>query len=155
MKIIYDAAKFWSKVKKTPDCWLWQGMTNGDGYGLVRQYHGRRSHETRAHRFAYELIVGPIPEGLFVCHKCDVRNCVNPDHLFLGTNTENMQDAASKQRVPHGTKHYRTKLTEDDVRDIRKASARGATRREVAERFGVSTQAIFSIATGRTWRHVK
>lgn len=89
--------RFWSKVLKTPTCWLWQGKKfPRTGYG---QFTIRRK-TVLAHRTAHELAIGPIPAGMLVCHRCDVRDCVRPDHLFLGTYSDNMRDASSKMRLP-------------------------------------------------------
>ncbi len=139
--------RFWSNVKKgnTPDeCWLWTGSQTS-GYGT---FHGALNKLTLAHRFSYELYHGPIPEGLFVCHHCDSRACVNPAHLFLGTNHDNAIDAAHKGRMAKG------KLTIDDVRTIREMHAAGARGCDLAQRFGVSQGLISAILTGRSWKHV-
>lgn len=93
--------RFWSKVQKTDGCWLWQGATTGAGYGGFNI----KGDLIGAHRVAYELTFGPIPDGLLVCHTCDVRHCVNPAHLFLGTHTDNMQDCKTKGRTMVGDRN--------------------------------------------------
>jgi len=88
--------RFFEKVEKTDGCWLWTGALNVGGYGSF----GFGDKRLGAHRFSYEIHKGEIPEGLFVCHSCDVRRCVNPDHLWLGNNAENMKDMYDKGRRP-------------------------------------------------------
>ncbi len=87
--------RFWAKVRKSDGCWLWSRPGWADGYGQTTFKHQRWF----AHRLSYTLAVGPIPDGLFVCHHCDVRLCVRPDHLFLGTQTDNLRDASRKGRM--------------------------------------------------------
>jgi hypothetical protein len=88
--------RFWRRVSVGDDCWLWTGDKNLKGYGI--HYWGQRN-RMLAHRFSYELAKGPIPEGLLVCHSCDVPNCVNPDHLWVGTTQDNARDAAAKGKM--------------------------------------------------------
>src|SRR5438105_15819938 len=85
---------FWAKVDKTDGCWNWTGPLTEHGYARV-MYHGQY---VRAHRLAFELAIGPIPVGMFICHHCDNRRCVNPTHLFVGTNQDNIRDSVSKGR---------------------------------------------------------
>lgn len=92
------AVRFWEKVNKTETCWLWTATHNGRGYGTILAAAGEE--KILAHRASRELHYGPIPEGLVVCHHCDVRRCVRPDHLFLGTYKDNTQDMVQKG------KHY-------------------------------------------------
>ena len=88
-------ARFETKVNKTDFCWLWTGLLHPKGYGYIKD----RGKNIKVHRLAYELYIGPIPEGMLVCHTCDVRNCVNPEHLWLGTNDDNIRDMRLKGRA--------------------------------------------------------
>lgn len=148
-----QADRFWSHVTKTDKCWLWNLSVDRKGYGQVRV--GSRT--MRAHRVAYELTHGPIGPH-FACHTCDNPRCVRPDHIFLGSNLDNVRDMDAKGRrrtvVYRGADHPNARLTEDDVRSIRAALAAGATIDEVANRYPVSCAAIGAISSGRTWRHV-
>jgi len=138
-------------------CWLWLGaVDHKTGYG---HFSSTRSNITGAHRASWQLHKGAIPTGLCVCHKCDVRSCVNPDHLFLGTYSENMQDAARKGRMrwkqgesrnlPIGEKHHQSKLTAEQVREIRESRLSGIS---FARKFGVSNVTISRIRRGIIWR---
>jgi len=107
------------------------------------------------------MAVGPIPEGRNVCHHCDRPLCVRPDHLFVGTQADNMADMAAKGRRRHftgrpqkGETNYYAKLTEDDVRTIRKLEADGISRKVIAERFGIHPSNIYYIVSRKTWTHV-
>ncbi len=133
------------------DCIEWHGARKPDGYG-VTSVNGRTH---RAHRVAYENAHGPIPEGMFVCHTCDNRGCVNPGHLWLGTPSDNMRDMAEKGRArgARGEEHHSARLTADDVRAIR-ARLGSASQKELAVEYGVSKSAISKVATGRLWSHV-
>jgi hypothetical protein len=103
-KRIAPAARFWAKVAKGDGCWLWTASVFENGYGL---FHCDERN-VKAHRFAYELCVGPIPEGLEVRHRCDVPRCVNPDHLEVGTHAENMADMVRRGRVARGARNGRS-----------------------------------------------
>jgi hypothetical protein len=96
---------FWAKVRRTDGCWEWTGARLHSGYGKL----GRKGRTYVAHRFAWELVNGAIPDGLFACHRCDNRLCVRPDHLFLGTQKDNIADMLSKGRgsLPPGTEARR------------------------------------------------
>lgn len=91
------AERFWAKVQKGPGCWTWTGCRDDHGYGMFRPY-GRKASARRAHRVAWELTHGPIPAGMFACHKCDNPQCVRPAHLFLGTPADNAHDRDKKGR---------------------------------------------------------
>jgi len=139
---------FWDNVHKTPDCWLWTaGKTNG-GYGKLTTYERVTK---LAHRISWEIHFGEVPEGLCVLHHCDNPSCVRPDHLFLGTLNDNKQDCVVKERHSRGEKVNTSKLTEEQVKEIRQACAQGANKSELAKRYGVDRSSIFRIARGETW----
>jgi len=138
-------------IRSRRGCWGWRGSTNPQGYGRV----GKQQY---AHRVAWEFYNGPIPDGLFVLHRCDNPPCTNPAHLFLGTHEDNMADAAAKGRLngrpkrPAGERNPTSKLTAAKAREIREMCAAGVGQREVASRFGVHQQTVWSIVNRRTWR---
>lgn len=148
--------RFWKKVdKREPDeCWEWMGAQNGAGYGKIGR-GGRREGLVLAHRLSWELANGVIPEGQCVCHHCDNPGCVNPAHLFLGTNIDNMQDAVEKGRMVRGSAIKGAKLTEQDVREILCFLAAGYPHKEIAEAYNVARVTITQINTGKIWAWVE
>ena len=161
---------FWEKVEKQEGdgCWLWTGSTS-KGYGSF-SIHNKG---VLAHRLSWELLRGTIPDGLFVCHNCpggDNPRCVRPDHLFLGTQVENMADAAHKgrtargdrsparlhpERIPRGERSPSAKLTSAAVLDIRaRGAAKSITFRQLAAIYGVSVSTCRRAASGESWRHM-
>ena len=146
------AERFWTHVTFTPTCWLWNAFCNRHGYGKCGSRYFKT---TLTHRRAWELCNGPIPEGLYVCHHCDVPNCVNPTHLFLGTAADNQRDSVAKGRKCVGTTLPFSKLTPKDVCAIREAYGSGAySQRGLAARYGMSRGAICAVLARRSWRHV-
>ena len=140
----------WEPVTES-GCWVWTASLHRVGYGQIR--HDERI--LRAHRVSYELHIGPIPAGMHVLHKCDNRSCVNPDHLFLGTNDDNVADMVTKGRQSKGEKNGKARLTEDNVREIRRRLAAGEKNKDLSVEFGVSTASISKIAKRKTWGHVE
>lgn len=144
--------RFWEKVDKTGDCWEWTAHKNKQGYGTFHTEGGYL-----AHRFSWFLHNGKIPEDLYVCHHCDNPGCVNPDHLFLGTYKDNMQDAVNKGRMAdqRGEANGHSKLTKKQVLAIREEYKTGnITQKELAIKYNVSQVTIWMIVTRRTWRHI-
>lgn len=149
--------RFWGRVdKKAPGgCWLWTGFVGPDLYG---QATVNRKSAAKVHRVSWELANGSIPKGLFVLHRCDVRLCVNPAHLFLGTQRDNMDDMKAKRRHKFGEKNEHAILTDADVREIRRTywfKGHRSNAVELAAKYGVGKGALVAAAVGRTWRHVK
>ena len=135
-------------VDQATGCWNWLGSLDYKGYGLMMR--GRKN--VRAHRYFYEQMVGPIPDGHMVCHRCDNRACVNPEHLFVGTAKENYDDSVLKGRETRGEKHGSAKLTEAKVLAIR--ANRSMSRAEMATYYGVSPDNIGCIVAGKSWKHL-
>ena len=165
--------RFWSKVNKESSCWAWTGWRYKSGYGgyNAKVDGQRRCRTVKASRYAYEQLHGPIQDGLFVLHRCDNPPCVNPDHLFLGTHQENMDDMYSKSRAnkasgdrngtrthpesyPRGELSPRSKLTAVQVCDIRRRYAAGETQRLIAKEYGVCRSSVGLIVTRVNWAHI-
>jgi len=139
--------RFWTKVDKrgANDCWGWTAYLTPQGYGGIRD-SGRT---LLAHRMAWTLVYREIPDGLCVLHKCDNPPCCNPSHLFLGTQADNLTDRDRKGRVAHGDSHTRTVIPDSEVSGIR---ASVETNTAIARRFGVSSDHIYRIKSGRKRR---
>ena len=154
-------ARFWSRVDRSAGgdaCWPWLGGRDQDGYGTF--YVGTVANG-RAHRLSWEFLHGPVPAGLFVCHKCDNPPCVNPAHLFVGTVKDNNRDRANKGRhgwfVPaprKGAAQHASKLTDSDVIDIRTLRTMGARACDLRREFGISGNTLYGILNRKGWRHV-
>lgn len=145
--------RFWSRVIKTDYCWNWNGTKRGN-YGCL-EIDGVL---TSAHRFSWEIHFGKIINNLNVLHKCDNTICVNPEHLFLGTISDNNKDRARKNRSwrPKGVLHPLSKLTENDIRNIRSIyKNKNLSQRAIAKIFNVSQECIRKILKYITWSHIK
>ena len=148
------------KIKADTLCSEWIGWKDGGGYGVCT----KDGKEIKAHRASYMLWKGKIPEGMCVCHTCDNPLCVNPDHLFLGTHLENMQDKMRKGRGPkkgvipgigkHGSEHPLAKLNEAQVKEIKIKLAAGMLGTTIARQYGVIDQTIYEIKNGKNWKQV-
>lgn len=155
------AARFWPKVLKSPSpggCWLWTGHTNVHGYGEIRAGRATEPY-LRAHRVSWELHSGPVPAGLDILHHCDNPPCVNPAHLFLGTRAENNFDRHRKGRSKGGSNkgadNPRAKLTEGQVREIRRLYASGGiSQTKLGEKFQVAQTLISHIVQRKIWAHL-
>lgn len=160
--------RFWSKVKDCGDgkCAEWAGARSA-GYGRFNL--GKGLGIQLAHRVSWEFANGPIPEGLYVCHRCDNRACVKVDHLFLGTAQDNSTDALSKGRIERGTSHWSkrhpdlwiegskhscSKLTSEQVGEIVSCSKKGLSTRNIARLFSISQTLVRDILSGRKWKSV-
>lgn len=144
------ASRFWAKVDKTDSCWLWTAGKFGTGYGAIVV---SRKVE-KAHRISWELAHGPVPDGLYVLHKCDVRSCVNPEHLFLGSQGDNIRDAVSKGRhvapALAGERNPSARLTAQQVQAIRESTDTGVV---LSRRFGISRSTVSSVRRQQSWRN--
>ncbi|ODT75487.1 MAG: hypothetical protein ABS69_10730 [Nitrosomonadales bacterium SCN 54-20] len=144
--------KQYSKPNVETGCVEWTGSKNKDGYGKVGINVGKMSE--KAHRAAWEIAKGRIPDELLVLHKCDNPSCINPDHLFLGTNAENMADrnAKGRQAFQKGELSGKAKLTEDQIKQIREDSR---FQKDIALDYGVARTTISAIKNRYNWTHVE
>lgn len=150
-------ARFLAKVDTSAGhdgCWPWIGYRQRDGYGRFGVRRDGRKSIGYAHRVAWEIAYGQIPDGMCVCHRCDVRFCVNPAHLFIGTDADNAHDRDRKGRSVKltGERHGNARLSADIVRQIRSASG---LHREIASRYGISRETVTGIRAKKSWAHVE
>jgi hypothetical protein len=128
-------------------CWLWMGGTHKTGYGAFTICKRK---QVSAHRISWEIHHGPIPKGFCVLHHCDNQSCVNPRHLFLGTNQDNSDDCVNKKRHTYGSHHKNAKITDDIAINIRQDPR---SLKKISESFGVSARLVFNIKHNMAWKH--
>lgn len=146
--------RFWTNVEKQPDgCWLWTGHVNGAGYGSPGPYRiAGNLVKQDAHRLAWLMKHGPIPSGAHILHTCDVKLCVNPEHLYLGDGSRNVLDAQERGQKKIGSACSFAKLKHGDVIEVFSLKAFGHSQQAIARKFGVSHATIHRILNGK--RHV-
>ena len=145
-----EQARFWGKMCPEPNtgCWLWTASFRTTGYGQINLRH----RNVGAHRLAYELHHGPIPDGLCVLHRCDTPACCNPTHLFLGTRVDNNRDMASKGRSLHGEAHPHVSMTDAEIARLRADHAAGVGPAELTRRTGLTRSRVGTIPYGKWCR---
>ena len=149
-----DARRLWKyiAVRDPHECWLWQGYQDPSGHGQIKCF-GRQGQSYKAHRVAYTVAYGPIPEGLVVRHRCDTPACCNPNHLVLGTHADNVRDRVARGRSAVGPRNGRAKLTPEQVATIRERLTSGTeSLQTIGASYGVDRKTIRLIRDGLTWR---
>lgn len=151
--------RFWDKVdiKTENECWNWKASTRGHSTHDYGRFYFRKT-RIQSHRVAWIISFGEIPIGLKVCHKCDNPKCVNPNHLFLGTQEDNMKDCKKKgrtgQNLTCGTTRYNAKVNDQKVKIIRAMFDNGYTNKGLSKMFEIAPSTICDIVKRRTWRHI-
>lgn len=158
-KLVID--RVLSRIEKIPEsgCWIFMGALHDSGYGICG-IEGTKV--DRVHRITYRHFIGEIPKGLFVLHRCDVRACCNPHHLFIGTNQDNVNDMIAKGRNSKpprnlhdiGSNRYNAKMDESKVLEARKMYDSGVIAYKLSKIFGVSAATMNKICKRQTWRHL-
>jgi hypothetical protein len=139
-------------IENNNGCWIWQGKIGRGGYGVIRY----KNKDWRAHRLFYYVLVGDLGgSDVVACHKCDVRTCVNPGHIWLGTREENQHDMKAKKRQAFGIKNGMAKLTVENVLEIKEQLRAGVFQKTIAAQYGVTQSSISLIQRGVTWSHIK
>jgi hypothetical protein len=143
--------RFWSKVDTSAECWIWTAAKRRDGYGMFQSETARNE---VAHRVAWRLTHGPIPDGMCICHHCDNPPCVRPDHLFLGTVADNNRDKTEKGRQSAGEKNAAARIGRAEALKIVEQRRLGATSAALSGEFGLCISQIRNIVRGNNWKMV-
>ena len=155
--LLTEEQRFWKKVRRgnSNKCWLWEGAVISKKAGRDYGSFSRRLGNVLAHRFSYEISKGSIPEGQFVLHSCDTPRCVNPKHLYLGTQKRNMRDAAARGKVDRApfqrTKNPKSRFNSSIIMDIRQRFVAGESQRKLAEEYGTDQPYIYRVTQGQVW----
>jgi HNH endonuclease len=151
----FSSKTFWDYVKKTKTCWLWMGPKDKDGYGKFREHHYVR--RVLAHRYSWQLHWCPIGDDICVLHHCDVRNCVRPDHLFLGEPPDNSHDMVVKNRSAYGVRNFNSKINDRLAREIRRKYVYGSTTAgtvALGKQYGLHYSTVWDIVNHNNWQRV-
>ena len=144
--------RFWAFVDKSDGCWLWNGSLNNKGYGEIGGDAGGPN--VLAHRASWKIHFGELPNNVGVLHRCDNPRCVNPSHLFLGTQKVNMLDCKAKGRTTLGERNRHAKLTNENILEIRSMADAGMLQTEIARLFNISASTISMIVNKKHWSHI-
>lgn len=150
--IVINENLFWNKVNKTNTCWVWLAYKNNKGYGQFGVRINKKIKMHGAHRVSWQIHFGEIPKGLLVCHKYDNTSCVNPKHLFLGTNQDNMNDRNKKGRQAKGEKIHTAVNTQKEINKIRLLYQQGCSQKFLIRKFGICSSQICRIVNYKIWK---